>query len=256
MTIFHPIDLDFEESGQGMPLILLHGFPLNRSIWYPLLPFLTPHARIILPDLRGFGKSPIGEEPSTMRLMAEDVAVLISKLKIEKCVLAGHSMGGYISLAFANAYPQKLAGLGLISTQAANDNPEKRQARFKTIESVKKHGAMTLAKDMPAILTSRPELQRSIAAIISSTRPEALINALKGMVERPDFTEILPEIAVPTVIVTGEKDGIVPHERIDVMAKLIRRNWIVETPGGGHMTMMESPELVAKGLLDLLKMIN
>ena len=256
MTTFNPIELDFEESGQGFPIILLHGFPLDRSIWYPVLPLLTPHLRVILPDLRGFGKSPIGDEPSTMRLMAEDLAVLLRKLKIEKCLLAGHSMGGYISLAFANAYPKKLAGLGLVATQAVDDNPEKRQVRFKTIESVKKHGASTLAKDLPAILTTHPELTQPISTIITAARPEGIINALKGMADRPDFTEILPEISVPTVIIYGQKDTIVPRERVEVMAKLIQRNWVVEVPGGGHMPMMEAPELVAKAFLDLVQMIK
>jgi len=248
--------LDFEESGQGFPLILLHGFPLNRSIWYPVLPYLTPHLRVILPDLRGFGKSQPGNEPSTMRLMAEDIAQLISKLKIEKCLVAGHSMGGYVSLAYAIAYPQKLAGLGLISTQAAADSPEKHQARFKTIESVKKHGTTMLAKDMPSILTTNPDLYQPIAALISANQAEGIINALKGMADRPDFTEILPEISAPTVIITGENDSIVPHERVDVMARLIKRNWVIEVPHGGHMAMMESPEIVAKGLLDLAQLIK
>jgi 3-oxoadipate enol-lactonase len=256
MTTFHPIEMDFEETGTGYPLILLHGFPLSRSIWIPLLPYLTTHFRVILPDLRGFGKSPLGNEPSTMRLMAEDLYVLLEKLKIEKCILAGHSMGGYISLAFANAYPQKLAGLGLISTQAANDSPEKRQARFKAIESVKKHGTSVLAKDMPSILTHHADLYPSIAAIISASNPEGVINALKGMAERPDFTEILPEIVTPTVIIAGEKDSIVPRERVDILARLIRRNWVIEVPEGGHMPMMESPEMVAKGLLDLAQIIK
>jgi 3-oxoadipate enol-lactonase len=256
MTTFHPINMDFEESGQGFPLILLHGFPLNRSIWYPLLPYLNSYLRVILPDLRGFGETPVGNEPSTMRLMAEDLSVLLSKLKIKKCLLAGHSMGGYISLAFANAYPQKLAGLGLVSTQAANDTLEKSQARFKTIENVKKHGTTLLAKDMPAILTHQVELHQPISALISATNPEGIINALKGMADRPDFTETLSEISVPTVIFTGQKDALVHRDLVDIMARLIRRNWVVDVPEGGHMLMMESPEMVAKGLLDLAQLIK
>ena len=186
-----------------------------------------------------------------MRLMAEDLCVLLDKLKIEKCLLAGHSMGGYISLAFANSYPHKLSGLGLIATQAANDTPEKHQARFKTIESIKKHGTKTLVKDMPAILTNHTDLYPTIAAIIADLNAEGVMNALKGMAERPDFTEVLPNISAPTVIIAGEEDTIVPRERVDMMARLIGRNWVVEVPGGCHMPMMEAPEIVAKGLLDL-----
>jgi len=105
-------------------------------------------------------------------------------------------------------------------------------------------------------LTTHPELTQPISTIISAARPEGIINALKGMADRPDFTEILPEISVPTVIIYGQKDTIVPRERVEVMAKLIQRNWVVEVPGGGHMPMMEAPELVAKAFLDLVQMIK
>ena len=253
MTVYHPIEMDYEEAGTGVPLVLLHGFPFNRSIWHPILPYLTEHARIIIPDLRGFGKTPDGNEPSTMRLMAEDLFLLTQKLKIKKFFLAGHSMGGYISLAFAAAYPQLLSGLGLVTTQAASDSQEKRQARFKTIESVKKHGAAVLAKEMPAVLTQHKDLFPAITTMILYTQPNGIINALKGMADRPDFTEILTAIHVPTLIITGQNDKIVPEDRIKTMQKLIPNNWVVKIPGGGHMPMMEAPELVAKSLLDLIK---
>jgi pimeloyl-ACP methyl ester carboxylesterase len=147
-------------------------------------------------------------------------------------------------------------GLGLITTQASNDTQEKRQARFKTIESVKNHGMATLAKEMPGVLTPDEALIPAIRTMILNSNPEGIVNALKGMADRPDFTEILPSINVPTLIVSGQVDTIVPKERIDMMAKLIQRNWIVEIPNGGHMPFMEAPELVAKGLLDLAQMIK
>ena len=253
MTVFHPIEMDYEEAGEGIPIVLIHGFPLNRSIWYPLLSYLTPYARVIMPDLRGFGKTPDGKEPSTMRLMAEDLSIFMKKLKVEKFFLAGHSMGGYVSLAFANAYPHRLFGLGLVATQAAADSPEKRMARFKTIESVKKHGASSLAKDMPENLTHHADLIPAITTMILYTGADGIINALKGMADRPDFTEILPTISVPTVIIAGQQDSIVPKERTDIMKKLIQRSWVVNVPNSGHMPMMESPEIVANGLLDLIK---
>jgi 3-oxoadipate enol-lactonase len=252
MATFNTLDLDYEEFGQGIPLLLLHGFPLNRSTWYPLIPYLEKKVRVILPDLRGHGKSPVGDEPSTMRLMAEDVAVLTKKLGIEKFILAGHSMGGYVSLAFAQAYPQRLLGLGLVATMASNDTPEKRQNRFKSIESVKNHGAGALSKDMPLRLTVKEELRASLTEIINQNNPKGIVNALKGMADRPDYTEILPSIVTPTVIIAGQKDVIVSKERIEVMARLLQKNWVVEIPEASHMPMMETPEIVAKALLDLL----
>ncbi|MCE1254328.1 MAG: alpha/beta hydrolase [Anaerolineae bacterium] len=254
MAVFHTIDLDFEEVGQGTPVVLLHGFPLNRSTWYPLIPFLKDKARLIMPDLRGFGRSPAGDEPSTMRLMAEDVAVLVRKLGLKKFIMAGHSMGGYISLAFAQAYPQHLCGLALVASMATDDSPEKRQARFKTIENVKKHGSEVLAKDMPLRLTSDVDLQKKLSEIIGGENPKAIINALKGMADRPDYTDVLPSIQSPTVIVAGQKDVVISKERIDVMVRLLQKNWVVEVPNGGHMPMMEAPETVANAIIDLIKM--
>ena len=124
----NPVDLFYKEYGQGTPVIFLHGFPFDHSIWEPLVPLLSKDARMILPDLRGFGRSPVTEDIYSMRLLAEDVLHLMDHLKIEKAVLVGHSMGGYVSLAFAHAYPGRLLGLGLVATQAAADGPERRQS--------------------------------------------------------------------------------------------------------------------------------
>ena len=122
---FQPVDLFYNEQGQGTPVILLHGFPFNHTIWQPVMPLLAEHARLIMPDLRGFGQSPVTDGVYSMRLMAEDVVALMDKLGLEKAVLVGHSMGGYISLAFAQAYPNRLLGLGLVATQDSSDLPEK-----------------------------------------------------------------------------------------------------------------------------------
>src|SRR5512144_1307135 len=121
-----PVNLAYEEHGEGTPVILTHGFPLNRSIWYPVVPKLSEKVHLILPDLRGHGQSPVPEGVYSMRLLAEDLRALMDQLNIEKVVLAGHSMGGYVSLAFARAYPGRLAGLALVATQAAADSPERR----------------------------------------------------------------------------------------------------------------------------------
>src|SRR5512133_1931525 len=154
----NPVDLYYEEHGQGMPVIFLHGFPFDHSIWEPLVPLLSKDVRLILPDLRGFGRSPVTDDIYTMRLQAEDVVHLMDRLEIEQAVLVGHSMGGYISLAFAQAYPGRLLALGLIATQAAADAPERRQSRYKAAEAVTRKGARVVASDMVNKLTPRTEL--------------------------------------------------------------------------------------------------
>ncbi len=151
-----PVNLYYQTYGQGLPVVFLHGFPFNHTIWEPLIPLLQDEVRMILPDLRGFGQSPVTDDVYSMRLQAEDVVHLLDLLEVEKAVVVGHSMGGYVSLAFAHAYPNRLLGLGLIATQAAADNPERRQTRYKTAEAVTRKGARMVASGMVKISRLMP----------------------------------------------------------------------------------------------------
>jgi len=246
----HRIQLDYEEHGSGLPVVFVHGFPLDRSIWSPLVPLLKDHARLILPDLRGFGKTamPEGAEPYSMRVLADDLLALVDHLGLEKVVLVGHSMGGYISLAFANAYPQRLAGLGLVSTQAAADTPEKRQGRMKTADAVRRKGVARALDGMAQKLTTNPELVEPIATLINRQNPDTVRAALKALAERRDSTENLASISVPAVVISGTQDGVISLERSQEMNQLLGWSWLVEIPGGGHMPMMEYPAQVADAL--------
>ncbi len=246
-----PVDLYFEEYGSGIPLIFLHGFPFDHSIWEPLIPLLAGEARLILPDLRGFGKSPVPQGVYSMRLLAEDIFQLVNRLQIDKAILVGHSMGGYVSLAFAHAYPGRLAGLGLIATQAAADTPERRQARYKTAEAVTHKGAHVVASDMVNRLTPKTELREAINALILSAHPAGIVGALKGMAERPDMTGILADIHVPAITLVGTSDQFLSYENAQTMAQLLPLGWLEEVQGGGHMLMMEEPQIVA----DVLRLV-
>lgn len=246
------VNLAYEEHGQGTPVVLVHGFPLNRSIWYPLLPLLEKKAHLILPDLRGSGETPAPVGMYTMRLMAEDLRALLDTLKIDKVVLAGHSMGGYVSLAFAQAYPHRLAGLALISTQAAADNPEARASREKTVEEVKRRGLKTLADGMAPRLTCQPALVEPLRKLIMKANPVGVIGSLKGMAERPNAQEWLPSITVPTVVIAGSEDALIPLDRPRLMTQLLGRAWLVEIANAGHMPMMEQPQVVANAILQLI----
>ncbi len=251
-----PVDLSYEVFGDGYPMVLIHGYPLNRSIWYPIVPLLQNHAKLILPDLRGYGTSPAVEGVSTMRLMAEDVYRLLEYLNIEKAILVGHSMGGYVSFAFAQAYPGHLAGLGLVSTQAEADSPERRQARLITARDVKSKGAKLIAESMPQKLTENADIQEKVKQMILSAPTETIINTLKGLAERPDATEWLSAIKVPAVVIAGTEDKIIPHEKADLMCQMLGRGWLVNAKGAGHMPMMETPEIVAEGLHQLMHTVT
>ncbi|WP_322510149.1 alpha/beta hydrolase, partial [Anaerolinea sp.] len=139
-----PVRLFYREHGQGKPMILIHGFPLDHSIWDAVAEDLSEKARVIIPDLRGYGKSPKPEGEYTMRMMADDLIALLDQLGIDKAIMVGHSMGGYITLALAKAYPQRLSGIGFVATQAAADLPERRQARLILVDEIKRKGAQAV----------------------------------------------------------------------------------------------------------------
>ena len=249
-----PVDLYYEETGQGMALILVHGFPMDHTIWQPVLPFLTGSARVILPDLRGFGKSPVSKGTYTMRLLAEDILRLMDLLKIEKAVIVGHSMGGYVALSFAHAYPQRLAGLGLVASQAEADAPERRHSRLNIADEVERKGVRVVADGMPVKLTTDPVLATQLHELIHATATsEGVAGCMRGMADRPDATEWLGEIAAPSVVIAGAQDGIIPVQKSHDMETLLGRSWLVVIEEAGHMPMMEAPERVGEALRQLVK---
>ena len=247
-----PVELYYEEFGQGFPVILMHGYPLNHTIWMPVVERLQAHARVITPDLRGHGKSPVTDGDYSMRLMAEDIHALMNRLDLQKAVLVGHSMAGYVSLAFARAYPGRLAGLAMVASQAEADSPEKRQGRYITAEEVGRKGVRQVAKSMLPKLTPRKELTADLMEIMLKTPKKGVIGTLKGMAERPDALEWLAEIEVPAVVVAGEQDVIIPLERARTMTQMLRRGWLVEIPEAAHMPMLETPQVVADAIQQLL----
>jgi len=248
-----PVKLFFEEQGSGQPLVLLHGYPLDHTIWAPLLPFLQDKTRVILPDLRGHGRSPAPSGTYPMSLLAADVAALLDKLHLEKVVLAGHSMGGYAALAFAQAFPQRLSALALIASTPFADPPERRQDRLDQAEKVKREGTIAVAEGLAPTLTHHPEFHEALRQLMLRTPPEGVIGSLLGMAERPDRTGILENLELPTLILEGEMDARIPFERIQAVAARLRHGRLVIVPGAAHLPMLESPEITARALLELFQ---
>ncbi len=248
----NPVELFYEEMGEGFPVVLLHGFPLDHTIWQPVARILAGQARVILPDLRGYGQSPDGNENHTMRLLVEDVLLLLDRLNIERAVLVGHSMGGYVSLTFAHAYPNRLAGLGLVATQANPDTPEKRQARLRTARDVRSKGIDLIAHGMPTKLTQNQELQAQLQERFRKVHAQSVIRSLKGMAERQDATPWLDQIHVPTLVIAGGRDQFIPLEKSREMVEMLNKGWLIEIPDAGHLPMLEAPEQVADGIAQLI----
>jgi 3-oxoadipate enol-lactonase len=246
------VELAYQRSGRGTPLVLLHGYPLDHTTWEPVVPFLQDGADLILPDLRGFGESRALQLGYTLADMAADVASLLDRLRIGQVAIAGHSMGGYIALAFARAFPERVRGLGLIASQAVADSPEGRKGRYATADQVRQRGVGVVADSMPPRLTSDPILEQALREIVMRQSPPGIIAALQAMASRLDSTPDLPGYEFPVVVVHGVQDLLVPVERARAVLPLVRHGQLVVLEGVGHMPMMEAPQATAEALLRLV----
>jgi pimeloyl-ACP methyl ester carboxylesterase len=245
------IPLFFETFGEGIHLILLHGFPLNRTIWYPLLPFFEGKVKVILPDLRGHGKSRPTPGVATMKLMAEDVISLMDEYQIQNAVIGGHSMGGYVALELVRQFPKRIIGLALVSSHAESDPPDRVQQRYNMADRVERDGVAFLAKDMASRLTTQARLVPSIEQIILQNPALGAANASRGMAVRDDLSAFLETWNNPALVIGGDTDPFNPVERTKRTSQLLTNSRLVLIPGGGHMPMMEEPQIVSQALLDL-----
>ncbi len=247
------ISLAYTRTGEGHPLLMLHGYPLDHSIWAPVVPLLQNSFELILPDLRGFGESDAPSEAYSLGDMAADLAGLLDHLEIERAALAGHSMGGYVALAFARLYPHRISGLALVASHPYADPPDRQEARLVTARAVAQQGVAVVADSMPEKLTTDLSLQRDLRNLALRQPPAGMIGALKAMAARSDSMDLLRGFDLPLVVVQGARDSIIPIQfGRDVQAALPAAQ-VVELANVGHMPMMEAPQETADALLRLLQ---
>lgn len=245
------IRLAYERRGNGTPLVLLHGFPLDHHLWDEVVPLLSDTFELIIPDLRGFGNSSTVDSFYAMEDFAADVAALLDQLEIQKAAIVGHSMGGYVALAFARLYPERVTGLGLVSSQALADAPDRKEGRYKSAAEVADKGIASVVAAMTPKFTSNERLQEFAKQSMEKQQPAAYIGALKAMAERVDSTPLLSSFDFPVVIVHGDADSLIPIDRAREVKAAIPQAQLVEVSGAGHMPMVESPEQTAKALKHL-----
>ncbi len=262
-TQINNFSMAYSDQGSGLPIVLIHGYPLNRHIFDPQSEVLSQHARIITPDLRGHGESQSVAGPYSMDLLAQDVAALLDQLHIsEPVILGGLSMGGYVTFAFNRLYPGRVKGLILTATRAAADTPQAREARQQAVETARRQGIAAIVQSMlpklmsPHSLEMRPELVESVQAIMNTTSLEGVLGDLAAMAARPDSTPTLPTIRVPTLVLHGAQDSLIPSAEAQAMQQAIPNAQLEVIEDAGHLPTLETPVVYNQAVLQFMKQFN
>ena len=240
------LELAYDVAGAGLPLLLLHGWPHDRTLWVGQLRGLVTHARCIAPDLRGFGGSSI-VAPFTIDQYADDVASLMDVLGIERAVIGGLSMGGYVALAMLRRHRDRIRALVLADTRATADTDEVRANRMRLAALIEKHGIEALAARQLRPTLGRttfevqPEIVEVVRRMMASSAPVGAIGALHAMAARVDSTDLLATIDVPTLVVGGVEDTFTPPRELETLAAAIPGGRLELLERCGHVCPIERP---------------
>lgn len=251
--------LSVDVQGTGKPIVLVHGFPLDRRMWREQIGPLSATHQVINPDLRGFGQSVVTPGETTMVQMADDLAAMLDGLAVrEPVVLCGLSMGGYIAWQFFLRHRDRLAGLILCDTRAVADSPDSAALRHKAAAQVLADGPEALAEAMHHRMFSRStkehrtQITTFIREMMLGQSREGIAAAARGLAARIDATPVLAQIDVPALLVVGNEDKISPADEMRDMARQIRGAEFAEIPDVGHMAPLEAPGPVNAAMLAFL----
>lgn len=236
----------FDDAGAGAAVVLLHGFPHDRTLWTPQLRSPAAGARYLAPDLPGFGESDRLADPS-LDTWADGVIALLDTLGVERAIIGGLSMGGYLALACWRRHPIRIAGLVLADSRAGADTPEARDRRVEMQAVARAQGAGAIAERMAPGMTgkttreTRPEVTATLDTMMRRATPDALVDALQVLRDRPDATPSLPTITVPTLILCGDEDALTPVAESRAMHEAIPGSRLEVLRGAGHVSNVEAP---------------
>jgi 3-oxoadipate enol-lactonase len=253
------IQMAYTDTGVGSPIVLIHGYPFNRTLWNEQVAALSTSYRVIAPDLRGFGESESSPGPATMNRLAQDVGQLMDRLESSRAVIGGLSMGGYVALAFYKQFPSRVRALVLADTRAQADTEEAKQTRAQQAEKALSEGMAGIADAMlpklltPETVSKRPEIVKRVRDMMLKTKPEGAAAALLGMAERDDQTELLSRITTKTLILVGAEDAITPRADSEKMHNAIAGSRLVVLENAGHVSNLERTEEFNEALMDFLR---
>lgn len=240
------VSIEYDDIGNGVPLLLIHGFPLDRTLWRTQIAGLSQIYRVIAPDLHGFGQSSDTDGSAiNMDQHATELKSLLDSVNIKQAVVGGISMGGYIALAFYAQYADRVKGLILANTRAVPDSEEGKQMRLANAQTVEESGTGFLVDNMaPKMLgaAARPEIEITVRSMMLRQRPAGVASALRGMAARPDRTALLRFATVPVLIITGSQDALIPPADSEAMHALIPDSRLVIIPDAGHLSNLDKAD--------------
>jgi pimeloyl-ACP methyl ester carboxylesterase len=239
------VSLAWEEMGSGVPLVLVHAFPMDRRMWLRQITGLSDRFRVITLDLPGFGQSGPAPAGFSIDSAAGIISEWLHEIGVkERVILGGVSMGGYISMAFARHHSDQLRGLILANTRPTGDDETTKANRAKMIELARNQGSQAVIESMISekSRTEQPDLAEAVRALGASQHPDGVAAAIEALRDRPDATEGLKKISVPTLVIVGAEDAITPVPHAEQIANAVPGAKLEVIPHVGHLSNMEAPE--------------
>ena len=256
------IKIGYEDAGAGVPLVFVHGHPFDRSMWREQTSAFSSKYRIIAPDLRGYGESEAVADKTMLEEFARDIAALLDELKADNIILCGLSMGGQILFEFYSLFRERVRALVLADTFAQLDDAERKQARYDTAQRLLLEGMHDYAEEvLPKMIAQetiekQPEVAAHVLTMMRRTSSKGAAAALRGRAERPDYTPLLSQITVPTLIVVGSRDEFTPISDAEFMCQRIRGSKMAVIEGAGHMPNLEKPAEFNRVVEEFLKTLE
>ncbi len=253
------ISLSYGDRGKGLPLVLIHGFPLCRTMWRPQAEALSKTGcRVITPDLRGFGESESGSDTVSMDVYADDIVALLDHLGIDKAVVGGMSMGGYVLLNLLERYPDRVAAPLFIVTKAGGDDEAGKARRTALAEAARSQGSLPVAEAFrsvlfaPVTLADDPGLVNEVFGWMRATAPFGAAAGLIAMRDRKDYTTLLDAFGQPALVICADQDQAIPQDNSRIIAEGLPDAKLCVIPGGGHMVNLEQPQAFNKAVVEFM----
>ncbi|PYI51107.1 alpha/beta fold hydrolase [Paenibacillus flagellatus] len=254
------MEVAYRDEGEGMPVLLLHGFCGSSSYWDAIIPLLAGHCRLIVPDLPGHGSTGVPAQPYPIESFADDMAALLRRLNVEKAIWIGHSLGGYVTLAAAERHPDVVAAFGLVHSTAFPDDEQGRENRLKAIQTVLDSGIVPFVDGLipklfaPKHVESMEDRVEEAKKIGYGTPAEGAVLTLEAMRGRPDRNGVLAGFERPVLLVAGESDQVIKTEKtFSAQGTNIRQTLLADC---GHMSMMEAPARLAETLQSFVESVR